>query len=726
MNINRTQKIVYAGIPIFLFVILFLGWLSSKKVNKVVTDNFNLQQLVLARNAAGLIKSEVDSLKNKINELSIMISNDKSIPSLEKILKTLYIGIKDKGAVYIKYIDAEKMYLYFYDESGFKKIKATSADIDFYRKLAGTKKNDGEVCITEIFKEEYEGTKMPFFNILKFIKKTHNPNPSSKATITGIIVLKINAYLLTSKITKGIISGNTGYAYIIDQNNIFIYHYEKDFIGRDSIEVRKEKGPGIPFEKIDKIQKNYMLKGYEGTDWYISGWHRGESGHIKKLIAYTPILLSNESNNLWSLAVVAPVTEVEGSVEAIQVEQFIIQLTVILGTMILGLFYIFILVNWSTELQEEVDKKTQDLRLSEERYKSLVENAEDIIFTIDPSGRYLSMNKYGRKFFNKTREEIIGSPIDNIIPSPFADILLTQLKDILIDKESVRFTHFIKIAENEYWLNTIMRRLYDETGNIYAVLGISRDITVIKRKEKIEEQMYQTEKLASMGTLAAGVAHEINNPLAIILGYADLLLEITPPDSQQYSMLKTIEKHANNAKRVVEGLLSFARYSEQKIETCNINENIESVLSVVKNSLKLYNIEIKKDLQGDLPQVQGDPGKLQQVFLNIIINAIHAMKGGGTLTITTRSIDNENIEIRFSDTGLGIAPEHRNRIFDPLFTTKKVGEGTGLGLSVSYGIITQHGGRITFETKTKEESPNPGTTFIITLPISNQKKLEVQ
>lgn len=724
MNIKRTQKIVYAGIPVFILVILFLGWLSSKKVNKVVTDNFNLQQLALARNAAGLIKSEVDYLKNKINDLSIMMSNDKSIPYLEKILKTLYIGVKYKGVVYIKYIDAEKMHLYFYDESGFKKIKATFADIDFYRKLAGTKKNDEEVYITEIFKEEYEGTIMPFLNILKFIKKTHNLNPSSKATITGIIVLKINAYLLTSKITKDIISGNTGYAYVIDQNNIFIYHYEKEFIGRDSMEVRKEKGPGIPFEKIEEIQRNYMLKGYEGTDWYISGWHRGEIGHIKKLIAYTPILLSNEFNNLWSIAVVAPVSEVEGSVEAIQAEQFIIQLTVILGTMILGLFYIFILVNWSTELQEEVDKKTHDLRLSEERYKSLVENAEDIIFTIDPSGRYLSMNKYGRKFFNKRHEEIIGSPIDNIVPSPFADILLTQLKDIFTDKESVKFTHFIKIAENEYWLNTIMRRLYDETGNVYAVLGISRDITVTKRKE-IEEQMYHTEKLASMGTLAAGVAHEINNPLAIILGYTDLILEITPPDSQQHSMLKIIEKHANNAKRVVEGLLSFARYSEQKVETCNINENIESVLSVVKNSLKLNNIELKKDLQRDLPQVQGDPGKFQQVFLNIIINAIHAMKGGGTLTITTRSIDNENIEIRFSDTGHGIAPEHRNRIFDPLFTTKKVGEGTGLGLSVSYGIITQHGGKITFETKTKEESPNPGTTFIITLPVSSQKEIEV-
>ncbi len=262
-----------------------------------------------------------------------------------------------------------------------------------------------------------------------------------------------------------------------------------------------------------------------------------------------------------------------------------------------------------------------------------------------------------------------------------------------------------------------MRRLYDEAGNTYAVLGISRDITVTKKKE-IEEQMYHTEKLASMGTLAAGVAHEINNPLAIILGFSDLLLERYPPESDEYSMLKTIEKHALNAKKVVQGLLSFARYTDQKEEVCDLNKDIELVLNVVKNALTLNNIKIVKELQSDLPTIKGDPSKFQQVFLNLINNSIHAMKEGGTLSIKTKLLDSNNIEIRFSDTGYGIAPEHRNRIFDPLFTTKKVGEGTGLGLSVCYGIISQHGGKITFETKTKEESSTTGTTFIITLPVA--------
>jgi PAS domain S-box-containing protein len=561
---------------------------------------------------------------------------------------------------------------------------------------------------------------MPFFNIFKFIKKPQNINPPDSVVIDGVIVLRIDAYLLTSKIAKGIISGNTGHAFVIDRQNIFLYHHEIDFIGRNSLEVREEKGPGIPFEKIDDIQRNHMLKGKEGTDWFISGWHRGEVGQIKKLIAYTPIHFDEELNKLWSIAVVAPVTEVEGAIQAIQTQQFLIQLTVILGTLVLGTFYIFILVNWSTALQNQVDKKTQDLKLSEERYKSLVENADDIIFTIDHSGKYLSMNKYGCKFFNKTPDEIIGQSIKNIIPNPFDEVVTTVIVDVFANKESVKFTHFVKIGENEYWLNTIMRRLYDEVGNTYAVLGISRDITVTKKKE-IEEQMYHTEKLASMGTLAAGVAHEINNPLAIILGFSDLLLERYPPESDEYGMLKTIEKHALNAKKVVQGLLSFARYTEQKEEVCNVNKDIELVLNVVKNALALNNINIVEELESELPAVKGDPGKFQQVFLNLINNAIHAMNKGGTLTIQTKSLDNKNIEIKFSDTGHGIAPEHRNKIFDPLFTTKKVGEGTGLGLSVCYGIVTQYGGKITFETKIKEESSTTGTTFIITLPVAKHE-----
>jgi len=252
-------------------------------------------------------------------------------------------------------------------------------------------------------------------------------------------------------------------------------------------------------------------------------------------------------------------------------------------------------------------------------------------------------------------------------------------------------------------------------------LGISRDVT---ERKQMEEHSFYTEKLASMGTLAAGVAHEINNPLGVILGFTELLLEKFPADSEEYDFLKTIENQGLNAKRVIENLLNFARHKEHKEEAVDVNKNIENVLSIMGNTLLLNKIKAVKQLQSDLPPVTADAGELQQVFFNIINNAIYAMaqNGSGTLTLSTMSLT-DTVEIRIKDSGEGIKQENRKRIFDPLFTTKEVGKGTGLGLSVSYGIITKHGGNVTFETKTKYESEETGTTFIITLPITKDGEI---
>jgi signal transduction histidine kinase len=296
--------------------------------------------------------------------------------------------------------------------------------------------------------------------------------------------------------------------------------------------------------------------------------------------------------------------------------------------------------------------------------------------------------------------------------------LIQTIREVFETDTSRQAICSLMFGGNEHVLSTNFSGLQDENGKVFAVLGIARDIT---RRKKMEEQMFYTEKLASIGTLAAGVAHEINNPLAIILGFADLLMEKTPPESQAYEMLKTIEKQGLNAKRVVENLLGFTRFSEHKEETVDINKNLESVLSFVSNTLLLNKISVIKDLSLSLPEVKGDPGEIQQVFFNIINNAVAAMKGGGLLMVSTKEVNEEqNVEIRIQDSGCGISKEYRTKIFDPLFTTKKVGEGTGLGLFVSYGIITKHGGALTFDSIANDECSESGTTFIITLPAADQ------
>ncbi len=222
----------------------------------------------------------------------------------------------------------------------------------------------------------------------------------------------------------------------------------------------------------------------------------------------------------------------------------------------------------------------------------------------------------------------------------------------------------------------------------------------------------RSEKLASIGRLAAGIAHEINNPLTSVLTFSSLLLR--KAEEGQRERLEIIVKETTRCREIVRELLNFARQSEPRKEPCNINRIIENALSLTKNQLKVSEnyVTMVKEL-GDLPPLQADPDQMLEVFINMIINAIDAMPKGGELRTRTRLLENEkSIEIRVIDTGQGIPKENLEKVFDPFFTTKEAGKGTGLGLAVIYGIIEAHNGSIDVESEVGK-----GTTFIIKLPV---------
>jgi PAS domain S-box-containing protein len=723
-NLKYFKILVFVIMTLLLGAVFTLGWRSSQQVKAVVTEDFNQQQLVLARHVADQIGNSLDSLKREIQLLSLSPSIQYSeLPALRNRMENSFSNIKHEGTLEIRFIEEKKRSSFIVNEKHpCVSAKPFPEDI---RSLEWAMKNDqkGKILLTSVTLESFDD--QPAVPLMKIMipvwqVSVDDSHPVATNRFSGVLIFVVDASRLIKGITREVRSGKTGYAWIIDENGMFLYHQEKTFVGQNAFEARKGKKPTISFARINEIQKEKMLKGEEGTSWYVSGWHRGIEGEIKKLIAYTPILLGGDtSNRIWSVAVVAPVTEVEGAIHSIHVQQFILQGLIIFIILFGGLFINFIILSWSNLLEQEVTKKTAELTKSEQKYKSLVENAEDIIFSINYSGNFLSVNKYGAAFFGKTEEDIVGHNISEILSRPSAETFLLTIQKVFDTKESRQITHLVIIGERQFWFNTNLRRLFDEAGNIYAVLGISRDVT---ERRKIEEHSYYTEKLASMGTLAAGVAHEINNPLGVILGFTDLLLEKVPLDSQEYDLLKTIERQGLNAKRVVENLLNFARHKEHKEELVDINKNIETVLSVMGNTLLVNKISVKKFLEDNPPLVKVDSGELQQVFFNLINNAIHAMQGSGKglLTISTKSLHNSVIEVRISDTGHGIKKEHRKRIFDPLFTTKEVGKGTGLGLSVSYGIVTKHGGTITFKSRSKGEAEETGTTFIITFPVAEK------
>ncbi len=245
--------------------------------------------------------------------------------------------------------------------------------------------------------------------------------------------------------------------------------------------------------------------------------------------------------------------------------------------------------------------------------------------------------------------------------------------------------------------------------------GLTLEQKVKERTEELaamQSTLMQSQRLASLGKLAAGIAHEINNPLGGILVLSSLVLEDLKDNDPHRENLQEVIKQTMRCRDIVKGLLQFSRQEEGKMEYVKVNDILNSTLGLIEKQALFHNIEVIKNLDPQLPYILGDGSQLQQVFMNVILNAVQAMKEMGVLTITTsHDVKHDMVVIDITDTGCGIPPELIDRIFDPFFTTKEVGEGTGLGLSIAYGIVTKHHGRMTVKSKVNE-----GTTFTIKIP----------
>lgn len=249
--------------------------------------------------------------------------------------------------------------------------------------------------------------------------------------------------------------------------------------------------------------------------------------------------------------------------------------------------------------------------------------------------------------------------------------------------------------------------LVDTLGANSGCLIVMDDIT---EKVRLEDQLLQVEKMSSLGLLAAGVAHEVNTPITGISSYAQMLLKDTPDDDARKPILEKIEKQTFRAAEIVNGLLNFARMNGSEFADLDLNRLIQESLCLLEHQLKQNHVEIEYSPDQSIPLVYGNAGKLQQVFVNLFLNARDAMPTGGTLKVATSKND-IMVVVDIRDSGVGISPENIRKIYDPFFTTKSTGKGTGLGLAVTYGIIQEHGGRILVDSV-----PAQGTHFTLKLP----------
>jgi two-component system NtrC family sensor kinase len=725
---NVRKAIIFLGILMIVLLIsaLYLGLLSARNMKEIIREDFNKQQLILARYATHRIEDSLEFIKRDLSLLSL----SPSIQYLEVFwanrMNISLSGVKKEGVTEIRLIDKNGETAYVVDNLGIPRIiKGNFRDTEYF-KWAFLKENKNRIYTGKITRESEQSPEklVMILATQTYEESIDEAHPMPSGRLSGVILFTVDVTHLVRKAVEDIKSGKTGYAWAIDNKGIFLYHPEKDLIGEDAFKARAARKPKISFEQINIIQKEKMLKGVEGTSWYISGWHGDVKKEMKKLIAYAPVHLTPGQDLNWSIAVAAPLSEVEGVIHSVYIRQFYIQGIIILVIIFGSLYVINFERRWALSLEEEVTKKTEDLKKSldkleksEEKYRTLIESAEDLIFTVDEKGDYLSMNRCATRFFGGYPENLIGKNVSDLFSKESAELEMGFIRQVFNTGINVNVKYPVEVDKREYWFTSNFVGIKNESGKVFAVLGISRDIT--ERKKMEDEQMYNTEKLASIGKLAAGVAHELNNPMAIILGFTDLLLEKTEHSSKNHEVLETIEKQALNCKRILESLLGFARYHEKTEYSTDVNENLERVVSVVENILFTENVTLEKNLAKDLPKVRGNSGHLQQVFMNLITNAVAAMEGKGVLTISTTLNESGNrVEIRFKDSGHGIKREYRDKIFEAFFTTKRMGEGTGLGLLVSHGIVTKYGGEITFETVAEEEDrEKKGTTFIVSLPV---------
>jgi two-component system, NtrC family, sensor kinase len=364
-------------------------------------------------------------------------------------------------------------------------------------------------------------------------------------------------------------------------------------------------------------------------------------------------------------------------------------------------------------LYASLQQKVAEYERLKDFNENIVESINVGVMALDMEDRIESWNAQMEVMYALPRWQALTQPVRSIFPAEFVEEFYRVRQNAGINN-LYKFRLSTPAGETRT-VNVAIAPLVTRKFQVIGRLVIMDDIT---ERVELEGQLSQADKLTSIGLLAAGVAHEVNTPLAVISSYTQMLAKQLQGDPQKSGLLEKITRQTFRASEIVNNLLNFSRTSGTEFANVDINKVITDTLALLEHQFKVSKITVESDLTPNLSPIHGNPGRLQQVFLNLFLNAKDAMAGGGKLTVATAN--GEVISVRVSDTGSGIAPEHIQRIYDPFFTTKTVPKegqtrGTGLGLSVTYGIIQEHAGKIRVES-----DPGAGTTFALDFPLSRK------
>ncbi|MFO7956772.1 MAG: ATP-binding protein [Candidatus Brocadiia bacterium] len=388
------------------------------------------------------------------------------------------------------------------------------------------------------------------------------------------------------------------------------------------------------------------------------------------------------------------------------------------------------------ESQAEVERRARELSEAKELADNILRSMNDALVVLDSTGRIKLVNEAAERLFGFEAAELEGRTLAPLVPESAWEQWVWRRLSKRVEAEG-------GLSEAEAtWRDAEDRRipvgvsgaaLRNRWGEVIGAVLVVRDLRETKRRiaearaatrtartkakqleeanaelKQLQAELVQAAKMSSLGRLAAGVAHELNNPLGSILLYSDLVIEDTPEDDPRRGNLQKITRQATRCREIVRDLLDFGRPAEGEPGPVNVNAVLRNSMDVLGGQEMFHNVEIEWDMADSLPQMTGDAAQLQQAFTNIVLNAVEAMEGRGRLTVRSLPAEDDGVAVEITDTGPGIPEEDRERLFEPFFTRKD--DGTGLGLAITYGIVERHRGEIEVESEVGK-----GTTFRVTL-----------
>jgi hypothetical protein len=366
----------------------------------------------------------------------------------------------------------------------------------------------------------------------------------------------------------------------------------------------------------------------------------------------------------------------------------------------------------NARLYRSLEQKASEYAALKEHSENTIESLDAGILVVDLDGKVVRWNRSLESLYGVFRSEALGRSIEDLFPASFQDVLVASIGVHWWSRAEPTGVSRLNLVNRRNETKVVKLRLapfVSGGGETQGTIVIFEDVT---EKVELETQLRLREKMVSLGLLAAGVAHEVNTPLTGISSFTQMLREQTEASDPRAKLLEKVERQTERASKIVNNLLNFARQSGSHFVPVDLNEQVQDVLSLLEHQLKRARVQVRLELNEDLPRILGDENKLQQVFLNLFLNAQEAMPSGGWLTIKTAYYAAVGVVVEVSDTGQGISREDVKRIYDPFFTTKKGGRsGTGLGLSITYGIVQEHSGHIGVQSEVGK-----GTRFRIELP----------